>query len=927
MSKKTLVYALASVIFCATISFSALADSASDYVEEARGYVEQGKFKSAIIELKNALQDDPSHLQARLMLGELHLRNVDGAAAAKEFARARDLGADGQYWLPGLARALMMQGGFATLLEEVEVDPALPSGVRTELLALRGSASLALRDADAAVAEFDAALELDPANPSARLGKTQILLSDGRDEEALAELDQLLTEHPSHVASRLVRGDILRRKQRLKEAVADYSRAAQEAPTDSRAYIGLALSHIALRDLEAANQDLTKLNQLIPGQPTLGYLQALVSFQERDFARASDALQQVLRSAPGNLQAQLMYGIVSYAQEEYAIADDYLTRVLASAPGHLQVVKILGATRLKLREPKRAVDVLSGAVNSATEDSQLLALLGTAYLQSGDNSRGAEYIQRAVELDPEQALLRTQLAVGRIAAGDTSAAIDELESAVALGQDVLQADVLLVLSYLNKRQFDKAIAAAEGLEQRMADSPIPFNLSGLAYLAQRDFDKARTKFDQALERDPKFLVARMNHARLALLEEQPEVAAAAYQKVLEQAPRHVAAMLGMAALASAASDAAGAEDWLRKANQADPNALKPVLLLAEGYLRQNEGLKALNILSGLSSEQNDVPAVLRLKGMAQLQNGDFSSAERTLAPLTERQPDSIEAWFQLGRAQAASDNMSAARASFKRATALDVEHKVPVVWLGLGGLELRERRYAAALEVAEILRTHFPENPHGYDVAVAAHRGLGQTEQELAAAEAALRVDPSAVRTRNFVRLLANAGQRDKAVDYLQRWLSDNPDDGAGWASLGMLQQQLGRDVDALTAYEKALAAEQMSPVILNNMAWLYLERNGQRAMELASQAYELAPTRAEIVDTYGWVLFRRGRRDDGLAALQQALVIAPRNAEIGLHVAEVLHAMDRDAEARPLLERIVRENPRSDSANAARELLSRLQG
>ena len=142
-----------------------------------------------------------------------------------------------------------------------------------------------------------------------------------------------------------------------------------------------------------------------------------------------------------------------------------------------------------------------------------------------------------------------------------------------------------------------------------------------------------------------------------------------------------------------------------------------------------------------------------------------------------------------------------------------------------------------------------------------------------------------------------------------------------------MLQQQLGRDVDALAAYEKALAAAQSSPVILNNMAWLYLERDGKRALELASRAYELAPSRAEIVDTYGWVLFRQGQRDDGLAALQQALVIAPRNAEIGLHVAEALHAMDRDAEARPLLERILREHPSSDFADAARELLGRLQG
>jgi thioredoxin-like negative regulator of GroEL len=73
-------------------------------------------------------------------------------------------------------------------------------------------------------------------------------------------------------------------------------------------------------------------------------------------------------------------------------------------------------------------------------------------------------------------------------------------------------------------------------------------------------------------------------------------------------------------------------------------------------------------------------------------------------------------------------------------------------------------------------------------------------------------------------------------------------------------------------------------------------------------------------------VLFKQGRKSDGLAALQQALIIAPRNAEIALHVAEALHVLNRDSEARPILERIARENPNSRFEKSARELLARLK-
>lgn len=918
--------ALAAVLGLSAGVLPAIAADADDYVAEAREYVAAGEIKAAIIQLKNALRDDPSHVAARVMLGTLYLRNGDGAAAAKELRRARELGAAAGDWMAGYAQALMLQGEFAALLDEVSPVDGLPAASRAEIHAVRGNANLALGRKDPAAAEYDAALALESGNPTARLGKARIMLADGQEEAALQQLDEVLREHPDHVASRLLRADLRRRQQRLDEAEADYRHAADTDPSNPRPRIGLALVHIAQRNTEAAKQDLAALNRLTRDLPAVNYLQALVSFQERDFDSASEQLQVLLRSAPGNLQAQLLYGIVSYARNEFTIADDYLTRVLASAPGNPQIAKLLGAARLKLREPARAVQVLSTVVNEQTQDAQLLALLGTALLQTGENSKGAEYIERAVELDPDQALLRTQLAVGKIASGDTGAAISQLESAVALGQDVIQADVLLVLSYLNKREYDKAIAASEALESRMADSPIPFNLTGLALLAQRQFDAAQQRFELALEKDPEFLVAQMNLARLALLAQRPADADAAYRKVLAKDPDHLGALMGMATLARANGDNAAAEQWLLKANQANPKALQPIAVLAEMYLRQGEGLKASNLLSGLAPEQLDLPAVLRLRGMAQLQSGDYASAVYTLQKLTELQPQAMEGWFQLARAHAAAGDADRARASFRRATSLDTEYKVPVVWVGLGELELREKRYDAALAVAEQVKTHFPDKVFGHDIAAAAYRGKGDSAQLLTEIEAAFAIDRSSRRLNNFARALAAAGQGDRAVNTLREWLAENPEDGGAWANLGLIEQGAGREGEALVAYEKALEHSEPGAVLLNNMAWLYLDRDRERSVQLATRAYEMAPSRAEIVDTYGWVLFHSGRKQDGLAALQQALIIAPRNAEIALHVAEALYDLERDAEARPMLQRIIRDNPNTEFERSARALLEKLR-
>lgn len=899
------------------------ADSSEEYVAKAQQYIDEGKVKSAVIELKNALKEDPTNVDARLLLGEMHIKRADGAAAAKEFRRARDLGAPDDAWMLGYAQALALQNDYKTLLDEIVPGDGLAVEIRAALLAMRGNASLALGDPDAATQAYDAALATDPENLTAQLGKAQILLTERRDDEALIQLNRVLDAHPDHVPTRIARGDLFRRQQKLDEAQQDYERAAELAANDARVYTGLTLVRIARGDIEGAKNSLASLNRVGKGLPAVHYLQALVSFQDRDFDRASDELQLLLRAAPGNLQAQMLYGMVSYARQEFTIADDYLTRVLASAPGNLQVIKMLGAARLKLRQPERAAAVMVPVVNADTQDAQLLALLGTAYIQSGDNTRGAELMERAIAIDPDQALLRTQLAVGRIASGDTTGAIAELESAVALGQDLIQADVLLVISYLQKKEFDKALDAARDLEQRMPDSPIPVNLSGLAFLAQKDFDAAESKFQAAIAKDPDFVVARMNMARSAMMQNKPDAAEEAYLGVLERDRGNVGAMLGLAALARVAGDEQQAEEWLLNANAAEPTALKPILLLAEGYLRQSEPLKATNILSGLTPEQSELPAVLRLRGMAQLQSGEYARAAATLGELVEASPQSIEAWFQLARAQVAGGVPNAARESFERAIALDANHKVPVVWVGMGELELREKRYDAALQVAEQVKQYFPWTTSGFDIAASAYRGMGDVESSLAEQRRAMEMDPSPNRIDQLARTLASDGKMEDAVAVMQNWLQQHPDDAPRWTRLGLLQQQLGRNEEALKAYEQAVARIEPDAVLANNMAWLYLERNPERAVELASKAYELAPSRAEIVDTYGWVLFQTGRQREGLSALQQALVIAPRNPEIALHVSQALLAVGRGAEATPILQRVARDFPRSPFGEQASQLLN----
>ncbi|MEJ2576127.1 MAG: PEP-CTERM system TPR-repeat protein PrsT [Gammaproteobacteria bacterium] len=698
-------------------SVGAAAGPADGFVEDAKAYLGKGEVKAAVIQLKNALQQDPAHVEARLLLANSYLSLGDAAAAAKEFDRAAQLGAEAARWMPGYARAVLVQGDYAALLERVRPDAGMPAEQQADLLALRGHALLAEQQPDAAREAYEAALAQQPDNAQARLGTVRVLLLEDRREAARTELDALLQDQPGLGEALVLRGELLRQSGQLDAAAADFARAVEASPNNLRAYLGVGLVAVAQRRPDDALAAVEAVRSRFGNVAFAGYLHALAAFQKGQLDVAAEQLQLVLRALPSHLQSQLLYGVVSYARGEYNTADDYVSRVASTVGQNPAVAKLLGAIRLKLREPLRAIEAMQRVSDRYPDDVQLLALLGNAYLQAGDNTRGSEYLARAVEQDPDQALLRTQLALGQLAGGDTAGAIAELEAAVELGQDLVQADVLLVLSYLKRQEPQKALETAKQLEARMPDSPIPPNLTGLAYLAVGDAKQADAKFREALAIDPGFVVAYMNRARTALALRDQATARASYEAALEHQPGHLGALLGLAALAEQAGDREALEGYLNQANEANPQALQPRLLLAENLLRRGEALKALNMLNGLTPEQQAQPGALRLAGMAQLQAGEFNSAVRTLEQLTETRPDYVEGWFQLARAQTAAGDLARARASFRRAIELDADHRLPILWVGLGELELRAQDYAAALAHAERMQQQFPDDPMGYDAA------------------------------------------------------------------------------------------------------------------------------------------------------------------------------------------------------------------
>lgn len=901
----------------------AAAASAEDYLRNAQEFLDKGEVKAAAIELKNTLRADPTLVEARLMLGKIYVRLGDGPSAEKELKRAERLRAPRERWVSALAEAYLLQGKYQEVLDEIQAESNLAPDLRASLLTHRGLANLGLAQPDMADELFSTALALNPDFEPALLGKIQLAIKRNELEKAGKFTDELLEKSPNNDKALLIRAELDRHAGRNQEAVVLFDRLLKQNPEHLQGRLGRAAALTASGKPDAALKDLDFLEQKRT-IPMVQYMRAVIAFQKQDLKGALEYAERVLSAAPDHAQSILLYGAANYGLGHLETAEPYLARAVTALPGNLRAAKLYAAVKMKLGHPKEAIRVLEPHA-ADSDDAQLLALLGSAYMMSGNHAKGSELLAKAVEKAPSRAALRTQLAVGLLAGGETGQAISELKSAVELGQDLMQADVLLVLTQLREKNYTGALKSSEALEKRMPDSAIPYNLTGLAWFAKGDYDLAEQRFRKALEVDPDFFTARMNLARLYIARGNDKGAERQYREVLKKTDNNLGAMLGLAALARKKGDQAGALEWLKKAREANPDAVQPGLLLTELYVQSGESLKALNTASELFGRYPNDPRVLLALGTAQLSAGETNSAIGSFETLINRRGASAQLLNLLATAQTNIGYYDKARDSYKQAIALAPDNRN--LKLALGSMEIRAGRHARAMEIAQELQKVDPELASAYDLEGAARLGQHQRAAAISAYDKANSLQPTSGRALLLSRLYQESGDPKKATTVLQDWLKYHPDDLVVGTNLALTFQQRGLSEQAITAYERVYRINPNNMVVLNNLAWLYFQKDDPRALELGAKAYELAPRRPEVVDTYGWILLSSGNSEKALVILQEALVSAPDNAEITYHVAVAMDKAGRRDEARKLLSRLFRGNPSFSEADKAKDLLKRLGG
>jgi tetratricopeptide (TPR) repeat protein len=127
--------------------------------------------------------------------------------------------------------------------------------------------------------------------------------------------------------------------------------------------------------------------------------------------------------------------------------------------------------------------------------------------------------------------------------------------------------------------------------------------------------------------------------------------------------------------------------------------------------------------------------------------------------------------------------------------------------------------------------------------------------------------------------LLVQTGKLTEGRDQLENAIRLGAEDAEAWFFIGVADRELGDQVDAVTAFERAERDDPANVAVLGSLADAYLSVNRlDDAQRIANRAIQLHPKDAFGYAALGTVLLDKGKLDEGRKALQQALDVDPKD-------------------------------------------------
>lgn len=860
------------------------------HLTAAKDMLSKNDGKSAAIELKSALQVDPSMAEARFLLGTTLLAQGDPISARIELEKARELGYPADQLVPPLARVIFIYGEYEKVLSEFSRTQLDQPAAQADLLTTLAESALLLRRKEYAERYIQSALSLDPKHPRTQLVAANVAGYNGDYETAMQRVTQVLVEEPKNAKAWLAKAEFLRfGLGRDVESVAAYEQALALDPKSVGSHVGLTTYHLTKGELDAARKQVEAMRKALPKHPQTRFVAALTALETGDLKQANEESQAMLKLGPEDARFLHLAGAIAAQSGALLVAEKYLSQSLNQSADNPAARLLLAHTLLKAGEATKALAALQPLMEQQGRSHAAMALAGQAYLTQGEVNKAVEAFRRAVELDPKDVRSKTALAVVDLGKGRVDEGLGALKGLAAADATGYTADLALISALLSRGDSAGALVAIAQLQQKqptLSDAPY---LRGTIQLKAKQTAEARASFEEALKLAPEHHQAAVALALLDIDAGRIADAIKRFDGMVSRNPRNIRARMAAIELrVRAGASASEYEQQLLEAIKSAPEAPEPRLNLIRHRVAQGEVKLALQAAQEGNVAVPDSAELLLALGQVQAVSGDTNQAVSTLNKLVAKKPNSPDPYLRMAEVRMQAKDLPSAAQDLRRALVLDPRNpevigKLIAVQVALGKFgdaraALKDMEVAGASKLVVL--------------AVQGDLAFAQKAYAEAARQYRAALDLSRDDTTLAIKLhvaLQKAGQGAEASKHATAWMSSHGKDVNFLSHLGTQSLQAGKLTDAENAFRQVIATEPRHSVALNNLAWVLLQAKRPGAVEFAQRAVQVRDDVDEFWDTLAMAQLAAKEPQRALESARKAVQLNPESSGARLHLAQAL--------------------------------------
>jgi len=511
------------------------------------------------------------------------------------------------------------------------------------------------------------------------------------------------------------------------------------------------------------------------------------------------------------------------------------------------------------------------------------------------------------------------------------------------------------------------------LSETINDHPTAgaFNTLGVLYAQQDQVPCSIWAFEASLRLQDQNWEAHYNLAIALLRTGDRSRANRELQTAIGQKPDSVNSRYALASVLDEEKKVTEAEEQLRTVLKQDPKFAPATLMLGRVLINESKPQQAIETLEeGLRQQPSTEQAesLWSALGVAYAENGQLEKGLQALTDFIAAQPNSPDAYLQLGLLflRGHSSHQADAVSAFREALRLDPN--LDTARLALGQTLVASQNFTDATPVLVDYTARKSNDAQGFYALGLSYQGLNQSEPAIQAFRRSVELSSHDSATRLALgKLLVSAGRTDDAIRQLQEAERMNPADAEIHRQLVLLLEKTGRKVDAQVERSRLAALqsradkdieigrlnEEASQLLGAGNAKAAAEKY-QRAVQLNSRdaklrynfslafdrlgdvtaekrellkAVELDPSLFAAQNQLGLLALNAGQRQEAEVRFKKAIEAEPGFAEAQSNLAVVYSQKGKLPEAASLFQEAIKNDPNYSKAHVNYGLLLVQQG